>query len=958
MKKVLLALLLFFGFFAIPVQAADIYISQTGGGAGSSCSSPRAVSSLVGGDWAADNIIHLCGTITSTLTAQGSGTSGHPITVRWETGAILTQPVCPALGCFNATGRSFITLDGGGTGNPWLGTFVPNGIIQATANGTNLANHIRDSELINVDTSTGIIIKNLVLQNAYVHVAGSDVVPSPPDPSAIHAQGTTNLTIDKNVIHDALWAIYIAEATTGATITNNEIYFMDHGVAVGLFAPAITAVVTIKNNLIHDWAKWDTTQNAYHHDGVHNYQINGGTFQVQIIKNKFYGDPGSGGAHTTSHIFNEGNSSSTSVTVIENLFTVPANTFWNNGSMCLTVGPTGTMRAYNNTVVTISGQNNQLNKMEGLNADFRNNVILLNSPAGGGPAANTIGATAPTFVSNGLANNFYGLPSTGGQWFAQIAGNGVFLTFTQWKALFAGGSGQELNSQAVLTTALNLNPSTGQPGAGSPAIGGGQNLTSLCGTYPDLCTDINGNSRPGSGAWDAGAYQSGTSVSPPGTPGTLTGSPSGSSAILNWGISSGTVSGYTVKRATVNGGPYTQVAQTTSLTYTDTNLAAGTYYYVVSAFNASGSSGNSNQATVVIPQAVSVPGAPTNLTATATGSTINLSWTSSLGTPTNYIVRRATVSGGPYTTIATLGLVNSYSDSGLANGTYYYVVAASNLAGTSPNSTQASATVITVAALNAAPSSLNLGSIVIGQTGCGGGNGCVVTVTSAGTSNLILAGSNAVTISGPNAADFSIVGGSTTCTNGLVMVPNATCIITLAFTPSISGTEIASLVIVSNDPQSPDSVSLAGVGTIAVTISPTSLPFGNQYVNKTSTAKSVTFFNTSGVTIAFSSIAITGGDSSQFSISANGCGATLGNGLSCTVSVTFTPTSNGSKSSTLRFTYSGTSGSPQDVPLTGNGSRKRILKVGAVIDYHFPRWARIETLVYRYAKQNEVSGKI
>jgi len=52
------------------------------------------------------------------------------------------------------------------------------------------------------------------------------------------------------------------------------------------------------------------------------------------------------------------------------------------------------------------------------------------------------------------------------------------------------------------------------------------------------------------------------------------------------------------------------------------------------------------------------------------------------------------VSGGPYVTIATVGsTATSYADSGLTNGTtYYYVVAGSNAAGTSPNSAEAAAT--------------------------------------------------------------------------------------------------------------------------------------------------------------------------------------------------------------------------------------------------------------------------
>jgi fibronectin type 3 domain-containing protein len=57
---------------------------------------------------------------------------------------------------------------------------------------------------------------------------------------------------------------------------------------------------------------------------------------------------------------------------------------------------------------------------------------------------------------------------------------------------------------------------------------------------------------------------------------------------------------YNIKRASVSGGPYTLVANTTVTGFTDTGLTNGaTYYYVVTALNAATESLNSAQASVM-----------------------------------------------------------------------------------------------------------------------------------------------------------------------------------------------------------------------------------------------------------------------------------------------------------------------------------------------------------------------
>jgi hypothetical protein len=79
---------------------------------------------------------------------------------------------------------------------------------------------------------------------------------------------------------------------------------------------------------------------------------------------------------------------------------------------------------------------------------------------------------------------------------------------------------------------------------------------------------------------------------------------------------------------------------------------------------------------------------------------VMLSWTASPTPKVSYYVKRGISTGGPYMTIATLGPVTTFTDTGLTPGTYYYVVTAVTGPGgvESANSIEASAVVLPPAA--------------------------------------------------------------------------------------------------------------------------------------------------------------------------------------------------------------------------------------------------------------------
>jgi len=99
----------------------------------------------------------------------------------------------------------------------------------------------------------------------------------------------------------------------------------------------------------------------------------------------------------------------------------------------------------------------------------------------------------------------------------------------------------------------------------------------------------------------------------------------------------------------------------------------------------------------------------------------------------------------------------------------------------------------------------------------------------------------------------------------------------------------------------------------AIAIFPGALTFGSQTVSTTAPAQLVKVSNTGAdpLTLTVS----VNGDFSQVST----CGSTLASAETCTVAVTFTPTTTGTRSGSLSF-LDNAPGSPHTVTLTGTGA--------------------------------------
>lgn len=178
------------------------------------------------------------------------------------------------------------------------------------------------------------------------------------------------------------------------------------------------------------------------------------------------------------------------------------------------------------------------------------------------------------------------------------------------------------------------------------------------------------------------------------------------SVVLNWTQSTTTtpaITGNKVYRGTVSGGETLLYTSSTPIvTYTDGPFTTGTtYYYRVTATNANGESGYSNEVSAVVP---SVPAAPTALASTlssAPGSqSVVLTWTqSSTTTPaiTANNVYRGTASGNEVLVYSSASPITTYTDGPYSTGaTYYYRVTAVNANGESAYSNEISQGVPTV----------------------------------------------------------------------------------------------------------------------------------------------------------------------------------------------------------------------------------------------------------------------
>ncbi|HET8924381.1 MAG TPA: choice-of-anchor D domain-containing protein [Candidatus Acidoferrum sp.] len=212
-----------------------------------------------------------------------------------------------------------------------------------------------------------------------------------------------------------------------------------------------------------------------------------------------------------------------------------------------------------------------------------------------------------------------------------------------------------------------------------------------------------------------------------------------------------------------------------------------------------------------------------------------------------------------------------------------------------------------VPSVDLSPSTLDFGSQAVGSASAS------QTVTLKNTSDVAVTITN-IGISGANSGDFTLLNNC-----GASLLAKASCTISVTFMPSAGGSRSAMLTVTDNATGASQTVALKGVGVVpGIALYPPSLTFGNQPVSTTSAPQTVTLTNTGNSQLTITSITCSG----DF-VQTNNYSGVLMPSASCTINVTFSPTTSGARTGTLTIVDS-SPGSPQTVNLVGSGTQPAV----------------------------------
>ncbi|MFZ3253118.1 MAG: fibronectin type III domain-containing protein [Syntrophales bacterium] len=273
------------------------------------------------------------------------------------------------------------------------------------------------------------------------------------------------------------------------------------------------------------------------------------------------------------------------------------------------------------------------------------------------------------------------------------ATGGAAQTTVTWGSV---GNATSYNLYWSTSTGVTTTNGTKVSGATTPYVNTGLSADT---TYYYIVTAVNSAGESAASAETSAT----TTVAPPPTP-TSPAAPTGVTATggtnqvtIAWANVSGATS-YNLYWSTTNGftkASGTQITGATSPTVQNGLADGATYYYFVTAVNSAGEGAASVQvvATTLTPApTLTIPTAPTGVTAAGGAKQVTLTWPAVTGA-TSYNVYWSSTLGGAAAGTKLAGVSSPFVHTPLSDGsTYYYVVTAANSVGESAASAEVNAT--------------------------------------------------------------------------------------------------------------------------------------------------------------------------------------------------------------------------------------------------------------------------
>ncbi len=145
------------------------------------------------------------------------------------------------------------------------------------------------------------------------------------------------------------------------------------------------------------------------------------------------------------------------------------------------------------------------------------------------------------------------------------------------------------------------------------------------------------------------------------------------------------------------------------------------------------------------------------------------------------------------------------------------------------------------------------------------------------------------------------------------------CSYAVSFKPRSAGDKLETIVVAGANVSGQHSTTLTGTGSTPImSLSTTSLTFGDQLFGTTSAPQGITVNNIGDADLVIANVSVTGTEFKQF----NNCGVVPAGGA-CIISVTFAPIATRTRTASLTITDDA-AGSPHQVNLTGNGTGPEI----------------------------------